>query len=473
MTTRESRTAILACTLVLAGCVSPALAARHRELERRFAARAPSTEAADEAAFLAAAGEAPFAPRADEAPLAPAADEAPFAGAAHLEREALVREVLRRNPSIEAARQAWRAALERYPQEVSLDDPSVRYGLGPRSFGSSEVRDAYRVDLSQPLPFPGKLGLRGEVALAEAEAAEGDFESVRLRLAETASLLFDDYYAAERSLEINAAHLALLDELLRIATARYEVGEGSQQDPLAAEVERARLLHDERRLQARRYVAAARINALLHRREAAPLPLPPRRLAPPPEPAVDREGLAEQALRERPELRAAQARVRGGESAVTLARREFLPDFALSGGWDGFWQDRPLRPSVGIEVEVPLQVGRRRAALAEARARLAGATSERTALEDRVRLEVESAAERLAEAHHLLHIVEERLLPAERDRVAAARAGFETGRNDFDALITAQRGLRDAELDYQQALADVSRRHAQLRRAIGALPGPP
>ena len=41
-------------------------------------------------------------------------------------------------------------------------------GLGPRSFGSRQIDDAWRVEASQAFPFPGKLALRGAVALAEA-----------------------------------------------------------------------------------------------------------------------------------------------------------------------------------------------------------------------------------------------------------------------------------------------------------------
>jgi outer membrane protein TolC len=147
----------------------------------------------------------------------------------------------------------------------------------------------------------------------------------------------------------------------------------------------------------------------------------------------------------------------------------------VRGGWDAFWQqeERELRSAVGIELELPIRLARRRAALAEARAELAGARSERARIEDEVRLEVETAAERISEAHHLLGIVESRMLPAARDRVEAARAGFAAGRNDFDALIEAERGLRDAELDRERALADLSRRHAELARATGALAGLP
>jgi outer membrane protein TolC len=80
------------------------------------------------------------------------------------------------------------------------------------------------------------------------------------------------------------------------------------------------------------------------------------------------------------------------------------------------------------------------------------------------------AYERLAETHHALEIVRDRKLPTARDRVASARAAFETGQSDFSAVIDAERGLRDAELDYEETLVEVSRRHAEFARALGELP---
>lgn len=438
--------ALLFAALALAGCASHELGARHRELEQGFAARAPG---------------------------ATAADEDPFAGAPRLDRERLVQEVLRRNPSLAAARQAWRAALQRFPQETSLEDPSASYGVAPRSIGSSAVRQGHTGELAQRLPFPGKLSLRGEVALAEAEAAESDFEALRRRLAEAASLLFDDYYVIARAIEINDAHSRLLAELREVALARYAAGEAAQQDPLQAEVEHAHRLHDGALLRSELSVTAARIDALLHRRSEAPLPPPPLRLDPPAPEALDTEALLERARRERPELRAADARVRGRRSQVDLARREFFPDVTLVGAWEGLMQESELRPVVGISIDLPLRIARRRAALEQARAELSGAASERAALEDEVRFEVTSAALRMQESRHVLHLLDNRLLPAARDRVAAARSGFETGRSGFDALIEAERQLRDAELDREEAVADLSRRNAELQRAVGALPGLP
>jgi outer membrane protein TolC len=346
----------------------------------------------------------------------------------------------------------------------------LAYSLAPASIGSSQVDTGQRVTLSQALPFPGKRGLRGEVALAEAEAAANDFAAVRLRLAALASLLFDEAYLIERKLAVNDAHRALLAELRAIAIARYEAGVAAQQDPLEAELVEAELLHRDVALRADREITREQLNVLLHRSPELPLPASPARLEPRAPAGEPRDALLARALAERPELRAAEARIAAREAAVSLARREYLPDLRLMGGYDTFEEESELRPMVGLELNLPLRRARRAAALDEAEAALEEARSARAGLDDQVRFSVGRALERLAEAHHALEIFRDRMLPAARDRVASARASFETGQSDFSTVIDAERRLRDAELGHEEAAVEVSRRHAELDRALGALP---
>ena len=406
--------------------------------------------------------------RALEASEPPAPTAPPFAGADRLERRALVEEVLRRNPSLAAARFAWRAALARPPQEGALDDPTLGYALAPLTIGSQRVmQEAHQFALRQRLPFPGRRSLRAAAALAEAEAAGHAYEAARLRLAATASQLYDDWWLLARAAEINRAHLELVGMLRAIARARYESGAGEQQDLLRAELEETMLLHREVELAASRRAVAFRLAALLHERDPAFLPEP----APFVPATADPDVPLDDALAARPELRAAEARVAARARAEQLAREAWWPDVVVSAGYDRGWDQSDMRPMVGIELDLPLQVARRRAALAEARAELERARAERDGLAADAAAEIATARERLAEARHLLALVRERTLPAARDQLAAARIAFETGRTSFADLVDAERMLREAELAEAQVLAETSRRAAALAAAQGRLPG--
>jgi outer membrane protein TolC len=400
------------------------------------------------------------------------ADADPFAGATQLSRGALIAGVLARNPGIDAARQAWRAALARYPQETALPDPLLGYGVRPRSFGSDEVDNAQDVELSQALPFPGKLGLRGDAALAAADAAGANVDAERVKLAALASGLFDAHWLASRGLESAREQRSLVDALHEAALARYAAGRGAQADVLAAETESAMLEHRELELETELRISRQRINTLLHRAPDAELPAPPRELDAAPAPAheLDADALVAQALAQRPELRALAAAVRERELSVALAHREYLPDFTLRGAYEGSWQETPLKPFVGVELNVPIQLERRAAAVDEAEAALARQRSLARRAEDRVRLDVTGAVERLREAQHLLDLSRARLLPAARDRASVVRASYSSGEATLLEVVEAERSLRAAELAEQEALAQLSERHAALARALGEVP---
>lgn len=399
------------------------------------------------------------------------AESSSFAGDVPLERGALVRAVLARNPSLEAARQAWRAALSEHPQARSLEDTMASYFLAPASIGSDTVRFGQVVRLEQRFPTPGRLRLSGEVALAAAESMQDNYEAVRLTLALMASSLFDEYYRVTRLLALNEDHRRLIEDIKASAMAQYEAGRVSQQDPLQAEVELAHVIHQRVMLESEQKVIVAQINGLLHQRPELPLPPPPQRMEPPSLEVPATEALQQEALEGRPDLRAAQSQARAAESNVGLAKRDYSPEIGLMGEYNSMWDEREHRWMAGVSLNLPLQIRSRTSAVAEAEARAEQAVAELSTKRDEVRVEVDQARQRLLEAHHVLQLYRDRLIPAARAQIDAAGFGYETGRNSFQALIDAERSLRTLEIQYEDALASLGQRAAQLDRARGALAG--
>jgi cobalt-zinc-cadmium efflux system outer membrane protein len=394
-----------------------------------------------------------------------------FAGAAHLERAALVEAVLARNPDVESARLAWRAALADYPMTTALDDPMASYRLAPLSVRDDRAPFGQQIELEQRIPFAGKRRLAGEVALAEAEAMREELTSVRLELALMASNLYDDYFLAVRSLEVNQHHAALLTQMRKSAEAQYVTGRASQQDPLQADVELGNLERDRLTLEAERDATVAQLNGLLHRGPESPLPPPAAELPPPDGLDADRRELEALAFAHRPELAATRARIRGGRAAIDLARREWVPDLALMGSYDSM-QDMPEhRWMLGVTVDIPLQGGRRRAARDQAEARTALERSRDRSLRDRIAVEVARALVSARESARVVELLERRLVPAARDQVRAALAGFTSGQNAFTAVIDAEENQREVELELHGARAQLWRRVAALDRAVGRVAG--
>lgn len=399
------------------------------------------------------------------------AAEPPWQTAAEIDAAALVATALERNPTLASMTASAAAAAERVPQVSALDDPDLSYALAPRTIGSDDFDLGYKIELSQALPWPGTLATRGDVARRETEAAEADLEAARLRLIAAVRERFFDWWYAHRALALTGEETELLAELREIAEIRYASGLASKQDALQAELEYQRLLHRAVVFERSREVTLVRLNALLARPAKSPIPRPPAAIAPP-HPVAPIERLEELALERRTELVAQRRRVEGGAAAVRLAELEFLPDFRVFGSYDTLWDADELRPMVGVALNLPIQIASRRAALAEARARLRRERAMLAEVEAELRAEVGRAAEELREQAHVVELYDRSILPAAEANLEAARSGYEAATSDFSALVTAAKDLIATRLTRARGLAESRKALARLERATGG-PLPP
>ncbi|MGO9835003.1 MAG: TolC family protein [Polyangiaceae bacterium] len=389
-----------------------------------------------------------------------------------LDRAAYVRAVLRRSRSIESARQAWRGAIARVRQSGAFEDPMVALEVAPLSIGSSSARLGWTGMVSQRLPWPGKLSLEETVSKAEADAQRSDYEAARRELALTASLLYDQYFVAVRSIEINAHHVELMRSMHAAALVQFEAGRASAQDPLQAEFELTHMEHDTVILASQRDVTVAQMNELLHRDPELPLPPPPKDLATRASADVAVPGRLEtEAVDHRPDIAGARQHARAEEARAERAERESYPDVTVSTSYNSMWDAPEHRWMVGLSFNLPVQTGRRRGAVDEANAMRAKYEADAARMSDMARTQVVVAVKQLEEASHVLHIFEERLLPIARQQVDAARAAFISSQAPFVAAIDAEKNLRGVELDQQVAQADYDRRRGELDRALGRMPG--
>lgn len=399
----------------------------------------------------------------------PAGDALDLSLGPTLELAELVAAVLERNASLAASEAAVRAMRATAEQATKLEDPTARAMLAPLSFGGGAPL-GYEFQASQMIPYPGKRHLRGETARNEATAAVEDLQAARLDLAAEAASLYADYYLNSREVEINAEHLALLRVFQQVATARYAAGLVPQQAPLQAEVEAARMLHHEVELRATQQRLVARMNALLHRPASSPLP-PPAKLEPRVEAAMDHGAPQAAAGAGRPELRALRARVAARQADLELARRGRYPDFEVMAGYSSLWDVKEHRWSVGLGINLPIRRERIRAEVAVAQARLDQAAGELEQRSDELDAEAVIAAADRQEMAHLVELYRDRVVPAARDQVAAARASFESGEGSMLDLIQAERSLRDAQQQYHEAVAGYVRAGAAVARSLGELAG--
>lgn len=401
-----------------------------------------------------------------------AVDEcAVLVGSAELTEVAVIDLILARNPSITEIQAAWAAASARFPQARALDDPMVSGAIGPSSIGSPDVDFAYRLEVSQKMPFPGKRNLRGLNALLEASAAEKDVEDMRLQLVERGREAFYEYYLAERSLELNEENLTNLENLKRTAESAYRSGTVTQQDVLLAEVELGRQKEKLLVLQRMHQVAQGRLNTLMHFPPSTRLPSTAKEIALT-QPLLSIDELQAQAIASRPDIQALHNRIAADQAMVRLAQKDTKPDFEFFGAYDAFWQapEDDLRTMVGIRANLPVYREKRRAAITEAHARVAQRHAILTRLLDETKFQIWESYQQVLESQRTIQLYKETIIKAADANVQVALSNYQSGKAPFLTLVDAQRnsielrqGLFEAQSRYRQRLA-------VLQRSVGQSP---
>ena len=424
------------------------------------------------ALLVAMAVTASAAQQAPEPAQPPAADTATAPpAAASLTREALVAEVLARNPEVSAAESAWRAALARVPQAAGLDDPMASYAIAPLSIGSSEVSFGQELRLSQRLPFPASdsYGARGPPP--------------KRRRASSSSARRACGWRPWRRCCMTSSGCSIAGA--RSATSTCGCSPRSSRWRPAATLpawrrSRRRCRPSSRGPASSRSWWRSARSEPRHRAPQRDAPSPAGRTLPPPPSQlavadVDSEAGVDAAAADlvHPHLQAREAEVEARRSGLELARRAYLPDLELMTSYNSMWDMGEHRWMVGVGINLPVWRQRRKAAVAEAEAELAAGEAERAAFEDHIRQEIASARASVAETAALLRLHRDRVLPAARDQLAAARASFESGAADMLGVIEAERGLRSAQVDYYATVAAHASRRAELASALGRLAGSP
>ena len=185
----------------------------------------------------------------------------------------------------------------------------------------------------------------------------------------------------------------------------------------------------------------------------------------------------ETALRNRPELRSLELAQQIGKHKVTIARSEFMPNIALTGGYltsnpsltDGFQKKFNGMWNVGVVVKVPILTwGERHHKVQIARHQATIATRQLEEATEKVELQVVQSRQKIEEA-------QERYATAMRSQAEAdenlrcATLGLQEGVLPVSNVLEAQTAWLAAHSERITAHIDVMLTDLYLRKALGTL----
>ena len=378
---------------------------------------------------------------------------------------------LANNPAIKEALGKWNAARARIPQAAAWDDP--RLGGDSRVHRFVDVPpNAFMdqsVSIAQVVPVTGKNLLRARAAVAEAVSAYEEVRRQQLDVIATARTSFFRLANAYEQLEINEKNIVSFKQITDISRSKYEAGTETAANVLVAETDYSKLLEARRDFERQLSDEQAQLNALMNRDAFAPLGAPV--MANIQSPELSPAALRPLVLTQRPEIKMAEAKIEMEKSKLQLARREWIPEPALTVKAQRY-NDAAQAVSeldAGVSFSVPWVNFRKYAAEVREADENAGAAQQ--ALErsqtEALRL-LRNQLEKIETFHHHVELFRDKLVPQARQAFEANRFSYESGKASFLDWITSQRNLRDVEAMARQHLTDYQVAVAELEAIIGA-----
>jgi outer membrane protein TolC len=377
----------------------------------------------------------------------------------------------------EGSRLAERADL--LPQvRAGLSETRLKINLAAYGFhvpGTSDLVGPFNVFDARAYVQQKVLDLqaihRAHAARESLDAAHADQHSARDLVVLACGQLYLEAVAGESRIAAARAELETGEALLAVARDRRASGLGAGIEVLRAQVQRdsqrQRVIVAEQEAAKEKLVLARAIGLPLGQRYR----LADRMPAAPALPLSVEEAVA-RAWRDRPDLRAADARVEAAEESRKATRGKGLPTLVVSGDYGAIGNDVPGALgtfTLGAALNVPVfEGGRVDARVREAEARLRAEQARRDDLRARIYYEVQAVFLDMHAAEDRLRVSEEALDLA-RQQLQQSRDRFAAGVTDNVEVVQAQESLAAAEESQIAALYASNLARLSLARALGGI----
>jgi len=383
----------------------------------------------------------------------------------------LIREALSNNPEILAAQKRYEAARQRPTQESSLPEPTI--SLGYNSVGNplpgaglgTQVLANAGVMVSQEVPFPGKLKLKGDMASKEAQAEFQQYQAVQLTMI---SRLKQAYYRLQytyAATDLLVRNRDLLEKLLKVTEDRYSVGRAAQQDVFKAQTQTSILETRLVKLEQERRSRSAEIDSILNRAVGTPVGRPED--VKPKELTATLEELLAAARQNSPMLGRDRKMIERSELAVNMARKEYYPDVTLNAGYYNMGSMPPMY-EVRADLKVPIYFWRKqRAGVNEQAGNLSQVRRMYEATDQSLRYQIQDDFLMAQASARLMKLYRQTVVPQGNLALEASLSTYETGSADFLSVLSNFTMVLDYEMNYHDEALNYALALSRLEEMTG------
>ncbi|WP_419657755.1 TolC family protein [Desulfosarcina variabilis] len=391
------------------------------------------------------------------------------------------------NPSIRKAREAWRATVERYRVTTGYPDPQLMVTWFPEPIETRLGPQDWNAQISQMIPFPGKLSKAGELVAADARIARLNLDKTVKETIRAVKASYFELWYIRQARAITGQNTDLLKHIRKIAETAHADDRATLTDVIKAQSQGGQLQYDALLLEELEQTEITRLNGLLDRDPDAAIG---NLVTPVIHPlAVDLSAIYRLAEANQEDILMAQVGVEKGDTQVSLARFQNLPDFKIGLFYAGIGNpDMPVPPedagrdAIGVQAgfSIPLWFGKNNSRVDKAMAEKEKARADRKLRINTVQTDIRTLYFKTRNALRVVQLYENDLLPQAARSMQIAEVWYREGESSFTDFIETQSVWYNFQLALARAKADYGISLAGLERLAGThltgdvqLPSPP
>lgn len=373
------------------------------------------------------------------------------------------------NPSIKAKRLAWESVKEKHPQATALPDPMLQY---TQPFQEIETRlgpNKRSIMLSQKLPYPGKLKLKGDIVNKEVEVARVALDKTARDLVLNIKKAYYDLYYLDKARALAKERIKVFNHFSKAEMNDYSVGTTRFSDVVSAETRFADAEYDLILFAELRTAAASRLNTLLNREPEQKIPAVI-------EPVIEEDinVLSQLYLRSggHESIRTADLMIEKSGLAEELSNFTSKPNFMVGLKYTDIGEPEMRgisdggRDAVAVTfgLSIPLWGEKNRAAKKEARLVRLKSEQARAALTDGLNAEVKKAYVDMKSNYQLVRLYFDSLIPKAEKLINTVEINYKNGNGSIADLFESRVMWINFSLAYHRAASNYLKNSAELER---------
>lgn len=390
--------------------------------------------------------------------------------------KALIEMLLADNPQLRSMKFDQQSAESAVRTAGALPDPVLGFNLVNLPVNSfsfdQEPMTGKQITLMQQFPFPGKLGIKEDIARKETAIREDKLQEMQNQLIKQLKSVYYDLFYVDHAIETVGKNKVIIKRLISVAENKYSVGKGLQQDVLRAQLELTNMIDQEISLRQKRLTLAGKLNALINKQADQPVGSIP-------EPGIQPvsytlQQLKEQANNHSPLLRAWLAVIGQSDRKVALAQKQVYPDFSL--GFAYTQRDRISNGSRGYDFvsamfSVNLPIFYKRKQNQEVQQMQLARNSAEEGYQNTLNMvyqKLQDAYTGLQKDKQLIDLYKNGAIPQAQQSFKATMSAYQYGEVDFLSLLNSQLSLFHIQLAFYHALSEYNQNIADLESIIGS-----